>query len=59
MRPENVEVDDGDIDTGDNVTEPYKYQKEGDPCRVCDSNCFKNSVRKYLKVDKDKVYPKL
>ena len=59
LSPENVEIDDGDIDTGYHVTEPYKYQKEGDYCQACGSKCTKGSVRKYLKVDKDKEYPKI
>lgn len=57
--PENVEVDDGDLDTGYHVTEPCKYQAEGAYCQVCNNKCTKGSIRKYLKVDKDKEYPKI
>lgn len=59
LQPENVEVDDGDIDTKYHVTEPCKYQKEGDICQVCGSACTKSKLRKYLKVDKDKKYPNI
>lgn len=59
LQPENVEIDDGDIDTKYHVAEPCQYQKEGDICQVCGSACTKNKLRKYLKVDKDKKYPNI
>lgn len=58
LRPENVEIDDGDLDTGYNVTDAYKYQKEGSSCQIC-ANCTKNNTRSYLKVDANKNYPKV
>jgi hypothetical protein len=57
LRPENVEVDDGDLDTNDHITEPCKYQKEGGDCFVCGLNCTKSRTRSYLKVDTSKNYP--
>lgn len=57
LRPENVEVDDGDLDTNDRIAEPYKYQKEGGDCLICGLNCTKSRTRNYLKVDTSKNYP--
>lgn len=59
LRPENLEIDDGDIDTGYNLAEPFQYQAEGDECRICGNNCTKNQARCYLKIDKDKTYPNI
>lgn len=59
LRPENIEVDDGDLDTGYHVSEPLLYQNEGDQCHICDKNCTKNKKRIYPNIDKDKVYPKI
>jgi hypothetical protein len=58
LRPENVEIDDGDLDDK-NYRAPtnLQYQKEGDTCKICGNNCTKDKTRKYLKVDKDKNYP--
>jgi hypothetical protein len=58
LKPENVEVDDGDLDTGECIAEPGLYQKEGAQCQIC-TTCTKNSTRTYLKVDKNKSYPKI
>ena len=58
FKPENVEIDDGDIDK-DRLAEPCKYQEEGAHCMVCMNKCSKNNIRKYLKIDKDKEYPKI
>ena len=55
--PENIEVDDGDIDSGYHITEPYKYQKESSDCQICGTDCPKNKKRFYSKVDKEKIYP--
>lgn len=59
LRPENVEIDDGDIDTDYHVAEPLLYQKEGDECNICGSKCTKDKTRCYLKVDRDKNYPNI
>ena len=58
FKPENVEIDDGDLDK-DKLTEPCQYQEEGAHCMVCTNKCDKGHIRKYLKVDKDKEYPKI
>ena len=59
LSPENVEIDDGDLDTGYHVAEPLLYQNEGDKCQICDKNCTKNKKRIYSSIDKDKIYPKI
>jgi hypothetical protein len=57
LRPENIEIDDGDIDTGYHVSEACQYQEEGGDCRVCGKDCTKNKTRRYLKLDTSKNYP--
>ena len=59
MRPENMEVDDGDLDINYRIVEPQKYQAEGRECRICGSNCTKDKNRCYLKVDSTKEYPNI
>ena len=59
LRPENVEVDDGDLDTDKDLAEPCKYQDEGANCRICGKCSKANNIRKYTKVETSKVYPKL
>lgn len=57
LRPENVEVDDGDIDSNYHVAEPYLYQAENSACKICGSSCTKDSSRCYFNVDATKKYP--
>ena len=57
LRPENVEVDDGDLDTGHYIEEPFRYQAEGEECKVCENKCTKDRTRCYLNLATDKVYP--
>ena len=59
LNPENVEVDDGDIDTGYHVAEAFQYQEEGGECRICGSNCPKNKTRQYLSLETTKKYPEV
>lgn len=59
LQPENVEVDDGDIDTGYHVAEPLLYQTEGDECRICGNSCIKDKTRRYLKLETAKKYPEI
>ena len=59
LKPENVEVDDGDIDTGYHVSEALQYQTEGSDCRICGSSCTKDKTRRYLKLETDKKYPEI
>lgn len=56
LLPENVEIDDGDIDSGNFIEEPYKYQLEGKECKICGNKCTKDSTRCYLKLDFTKTY---
>lgn len=58
MQPENVEIDDGDLDSTSEPSEPFLYQKELAICDVCGSNCTKNKKRSYFKLPTDKDYPK-
>jgi hypothetical protein len=57
LQPENVEIDDGDIDTGYHVAEPCLYQAEGKECKLCKNKCTKDSVRRYLNLETSKIYP--
>lgn len=57
LQPENVEIDDGDLDSGYHVSEPYINQSEGTSCNICGSNCTKNKTRRYTKLDATKKYP--
>lgn len=60
LRAENVEVDDGDLDsTNYKVAIAYQYQKEGAECEICGSDCSKNKKRTYVKPSVDKEYPDL
>ena len=59
LRPENVEVDDGDIDTGYHIAEAYQCQNEGEDCNICGKNCTKNKNRNYVNLDVDKTYPNI
>ena len=59
LRPENIEIDDGDIDTNYHIAEPLLYQAEGDMCRICDAACTKDRTRRYLKIDTNKKYPEI
>ena len=57
LKPENVEIDDGDIDTTSSSQEPLLYQVEGEECKICGSSCTKDSTRCYLNLGIDKKYP--
>lgn len=57
LKPENVEVDDGDIDTNTASQEAFKYQAEREECKICGNSCTKDFVRCYLKLKTDKKYP--
>jgi hypothetical protein len=57
LKPENIEVDDGDLDTGYHITEPCLYQEEGKDCKVCGNTCTKSKTRRYITPDTAKNYP--
>ena len=58
LLPENVNVDDGDLDTGYHIkAQATSTFAEGESCTVCGSDCTKDKVRRYLKVDTTKSYP--
>ena len=57
LKPENIEVDDGDLDTGYHITDSACYQTEGKDCKICGSTCTKNKIRRYTKLDTSKKYP--
>ncbi len=57
LRSENVEIDDGDLDTTQGLREPLLYQEENLECKICGKNCTKTEVRRYLKPDVTKSYP--
>lgn len=59
LQPENVVIDDGDIDVSDVIDETPAGLTEGSPCTICDKNCSKNKTRSYLMVNTDKNYPNI
>ena len=59
LRPENVEIDDGDIDTGYHVATQQAYQTENGFCQACGNLCEKNNNRHYDRVDTTKSYPEI
>jgi hypothetical protein len=58
LRPENVEIDDGDLDLQQEPPKPFMYQKEGDACKIC-KVCSKNNKLGYTKLPTDKNYPEI
>ena len=56
LSPENVAIDDGDLDSGYHVTESQKYQ-EGLECTICGDKCTKSKNRTYSKLNISKTYP--
>jgi uncharacterized protein involved in type VI secretion and phage assembly len=56
LQPENVEIDDGDLDDSKTIVEHFKYQEENKPCKICDV-CSKNNTRRYTKPDSTRNYP--
>ena len=60
LRPENVEVDDGDLDDPRyKDVKAFQYQEENAECRICGSECSKNKKRHYAKPAIDKEYPNI
>lgn len=55
--PENVEVDDGDLDNNYRIAEPYLYQAENATCKLCKNACIKNQSRRYTEIETAKKYP--
>jgi hypothetical protein len=53
LMSENVEIDDGDLDTGIELAEPFQYQEEGKHCNIC-KTCTKDGIRSYQKLAIDK-----
>lgn len=58
LRPENVEIDDGDIDSATYIDSiACQYQEENETCAICGTCTKDNKKRTYAKVDSNKVYP--
>lgn len=58
LQPENVEVDDGDID--ERTTICGLYQEENAECLICGKKCHnKKKIRTYPTLDTAKKYPKI
>lgn len=57
LQPENVEIDDGDIDNNYHITEEFLYQAEGEECKICGNECTREQSRCYLKLATDTEYP--
>lgn len=57
LKSENIEVDDGDLDTNTNIAEAFMYQTEDDKCELCGKACTKSKKRSYSKLPTDKNYP--
>lgn len=59
LKPENVEIDDGDLDASNyREVEPLQYQDEGSFCQICGNNCSRDRLRTYTKPSTDVTYPK-
>ena len=56
LRPENIEVDDGDLDSDLEISEAFKYQEEGNTCNICGSACTKETKRNYFAINANKTY---
>ena len=50
LKAENVEIDDGDLDSEAAPPKPFLYQQEGDECNICGPDCIKNKKRSYTKL---------
>ena len=64
LGPENVEIDDGDLDDPKSWLYnksycPFLYQEENKYCAVCGENCTKKNTRQYLEPPADKQYPNI
>ena len=57
LRPENVEIDDGDLDLIETIQEPFLYQNEGSNCEICGNACTKYKKRGYIDLPTDTNYP--
>jgi hypothetical protein len=58
LRPENVEIDDGNLDDPNYIAaKPLQYQEENAECEICGNECTKRKKRQYLKIDFDIKYP--
>ncbi len=60
LQPENVEVDDGDLDTNYHIAVPCKYQNENADCTLCDVCVDTNKTKKtrgYIVLNTTKKYP--
>jgi hypothetical protein len=57
LQPENVEIDDGDIDENDAIIAPLLYQAECSECKICGAGCLKEETRRYTTLDTTKKYP--
>lgn len=58
LQPENVEVDDGNIDRGE-CPVAFEYQEENQICKICKKCTSKGKVRSYPQLDTSKEYPKI
>ena len=62
LRPENVEIDDGDIDSADYVASvECQYQNENGTCKICKNctNSAKENKREHITIEYNVDYPKL
>jgi hypothetical protein len=59
LRPENVEIDDGDLDTNYHIAEDLQYQAENAECKLCGNNCTKDQTRCYSRLGTDTIYPNI
>ena len=59
LRPENVEVDDGDLDLRTTINDPKLYQEEGGNCNICGNHCPKDKTRAYINLGTNNTYPNI
>ena len=59
LRPENVEIDDGDLDEEQDIPKPFLNQEEGASCKICTTCLNTKGIRCYAPLDLNKkIYPK-
>ena len=59
LRPENMSIDDGDIDTQVPESSVVCTIAEGGECQICGVSCPKDKIRSYRQIDTNKNYPNI
>lgn len=56
LSPENIVIDDGDLDSGYHINQNPRYIEENSECTICGDKCIKNKIRSYLNLDLNESY---